>query len=228
MPKLCEELELQFLKLETKIAAKIKHVNELYIDEIELLNARFNPESLLEKYSSELNYHRQGLLNQISQNLGSEINNANEIQIKNDEFNKMLTLFEKLKMKKLEFKCSLLRSNEICIWKLINKEFKFGKKFSLSKLIKYKHVLGFSEFLDDQATSDIAKINLKQLFKAIEKDNLEIVKYMIENGADVNAKDDYENTALILASRKGRFEIVKYLVENEAHVRISIISQVRF
>jgi hypothetical protein len=104
MSKLCEELELKFSKLETKIEAKLKHVNELYKDEVELLNARFNPESLSEKYSSELNSYRERLLNQITQNLGSEINNANEIQSKNEEFNKMLTLFENLKIKKMEFK----------------------------------------------------------------------------------------------------------------------------
>ena len=100
MSKLCEELELKFFKIETKIEAYLKHVNELYKDEIELLNAKFQ---------------------------GSEINSANEIQSRNEEFNKMLTLFEKLKINKLEFKPKILRSNEICIWKLINREYLFAK-----------------------------------------------------------------------------------------------------
>jgi hypothetical protein len=38
--------------------------------------------------------------------------------------------------------------------------------------------------------------------------HLEVVKYLVEHGADIHAEDDY---ALVLACRKGHFEIVKYL-----------------
>ncbi len=45
--------------------------------------------------------------------------------------------------------------------------------------------------------------------------NLELVKYLIENGANVNAD---ENEALRRAAEKGNLEILKYLVENGANI----------
>ena len=45
-----------------------------------------------------------------------------------------------------------------------------------------------------------------------------LVKYLVENGADVNAKDKYGQTALINAVKIGNLEILKYLVENGAYV----------
>ena len=50
--------------------------------------------------------------------------------------------------------------------------------------------------------------------------HFEIVKYLIEHGADPNAKESDDNsgrTALILASENGHFEIVKCLIEHGAH-----------
>nr|WP_297278145.1 ankyrin repeat domain-containing protein [uncultured Brachyspira sp.] len=39
--------------------------------------------------------------------------------------------------------------------------------------------------------------------------HLEVVKLLIDKGADVNAKDDYNRTALMLASSNGHLEVVK-------------------
>jgi ankyrin repeat protein len=47
--------------------------------------------------------------------------------------------------------------------------------------------------------------------------HLEIVKLLLEHGADVNAKTAYE-TALHLAAEKGHLEIVKFLLEHGADV----------
>ena len=46
--------------------------------------------------------------------------------------------------------------------------------------------------------------------------HLEIVKYWLEHDADVNAKDNNGQTALLFSSAYGHFEIVKYLVEHGA------------
>lgn len=48
--------------------------------------------------------------------------------------------------------------------------------------------------------------------------HLEIVKYLRERGANIEARDDFGNTALIQASFKGRFEVVKYLIEKGANI----------
>jgi ankyrin repeat protein len=44
--------------------------------------------------------------------------------------------------------------------------------------------------------------------------NLNGVKECIKNGADVNYKDNYGNTPLILASYNNLLQIVRYLIEN--------------
>ena len=49
---------------------------------------------------------------------------------------------------------------------------------------------------------------------------LEIVKYLVEQGANINARSSYNTTALMEAAYKGNFEIVKFLVQNGADVNI--------
>jgi ankyrin repeat protein len=46
--------------------------------------------------------------------------------------------------------------------------------------------------------------------------HFEIVKYLVEYGADKESKDGSNKTPLHFASEGGHFEIVKYLVENGA------------
>ena len=53
---------------------------------------------------------------------------------------------------------------------------------------------------------------------ASERGHLDIVKCLIEKGADVNAKDEDEETALHLASEEGHLEIVQYLIEKGADI----------
>jgi ankyrin repeat protein len=55
-------------------------------------------------------------------------------------------------------------------------------------------------------------------FKAIQKNNLILVKKLIERGADVNAFNIQGETPLTYASRKGHLQIVKYLVKHGADV----------
>ena len=57
-----------------------------------------------------------------------------------------------------------------------------------------------------------------RLLKAIEKGNLELVKELLEQGAEINARDKYGWTALHFASLYGHLEIVKELHEAGAEI----------
>ena len=59
-------------------------------------------------------------------------------------------------------------------------------------------------------------INLnQQLIKASENGDLDNIKYLVENGANIHAQDDY---VLRYSSRYGYLDIVKCLVENGANI----------
>ena len=137
MSQLCEELESKFNAIEAKIKDKIRKVNDTYKVENELLETKFDINILKEKYSNELNVYRDELLNRVSRNMVLEINHANEMQAEIDENVGAQNLLEKLKdTNKFKFKKSLIKSNKICIRKIINSEFKFGNRFSFTELPK--------------------------------------------------------------------------------------------
>ena len=48
--------------------------------------------------------------------------------------------------------------------------------------------------------------------------SLEVVKVLIDRGADVNAKDEKGETTLMYAARSGNLEVVKFLVDKGADV----------
>ena len=56
------------------------------------------------------------------------------------------------------------------------------------------------------------------LHKAVEQNRIEMVKWLIENGAEVNAKNTKHRTPLHCASNLSLFEVVQYLIENGANV----------
>ena len=69
------------------------------------------------------------------------------------------------------------------------------------------------------------KINDHSLIAAISSFNFETAKFLIENGADVNAiyggRGSNKNSALIIASSRDNLEIVKILIEKGANVNHS-------
>ena len=146
-------------------------------------------------------------------------------------------------------------SKRVCTRRLVLKEFKFGRKFSPSQLVKYKDILGVNEYLIQENTvcdmerslaraflytrlnsnSDILRLLIdgydiadfktktgsnheKSLILAIILKNLEVVKFLVEKGAGVDAKNEDSDTALIIASKFGKLEVLEYLVENDANV----------
>ena len=60
---------------------------------------------------------------------------------------------------------------------------------------------------------------MKRLFIAIKKNDLETVKTLIEEGADVNVRDGFGSIPLHYAAFHNYLEIVKYLVEKWSNVK---------
>ena len=103
------------------------------------------------------------------------------------------------------------------------------KKYPVAKIrILSKH-LGFKNVknIDDIYSGISKKLFSKraemtgrerELLKASRTGDLKKVKYLVENGADVNALDEWGKTPLYMASYRGHLDIVKYLLENGADV----------
>jgi ankyrin repeat protein len=64
---------------------------------------------------------------------------------------------------------------------------------------------------------DIAKSKGSILILSIVQGNFELVKTLIERGADINAADEEGNTPLILSVVYNNADIAKYLIEKGAH-----------
>ena len=55
------------------------------------------------------------------------------------------------------------------------------------------------------------------------RDNIEVVKLLIENGADVRAKDKFNFTPLHRAAFTGKYEIVDYLLKNHPELKAELL-----
>ena len=49
---------------------------------------------------------------------------------------------------------------------------------------------------------------------AVQEGNIELVKWLTEQGADVNDKDEHGEPALVIAARNGQIEIAEFLVKS--------------
>lgn len=61
------------------------------------------------------------------------------------------------------------------------------------------------------------KINL--LITAVNKQNTEAVRILLQNGADVNWEDGFNTTALMYSASNGNIPIIKYLLDNGADIK---------
>jgi ankyrin repeat protein len=88
---------------------------------------------------------------------------------------------------------------------------------------KTPHLLVMIELIKKHISAELnaTKINGTPLIIwAVEYGRLDIVKELLEKGADVNLKDKYGHTALIRAAYNGRLDIVKALLEKGADVNL--------
>ena len=63
---------------------------------------------------------------------------------------------------------------------------------------------------------------MSELIDAVHDNNIELIELLLEQGIDLNKRDNGGNTALIWALYKGYIEIVRLLLENGAKVNILI------
>lgn len=57
---------------------------------------------------------------------------------------------------------------------------------------------------------------------AIENNFITITQLLIENNADVNSKDNFGNTPLMVAAFNNRIDIAKILIKNNANINEKI------
>jgi ankyrin repeat protein len=61
--------------------------------------------------------------------------------------------------------------------------------------------------------TDMDRNRTALFFLSMKPNTLETIKFLVDNGADVNIKTKYNETMLMMASRKGQLDTVTYLVE---------------
>ncbi len=75
---------------------------------------------------------------------------------------------------------------------------------------------------DKGAKDTDVKIKTMDLISAVQKGDTEIVKMLLDKGADVNAKDNNGNAALIWAVDRKNTEIIKMLLDKGADVNVDV------
>jgi len=92
-------------------------------------------------------------------------------------------------------------------FKMIN----YGTKFRANKIILKNRYL-----LSDIETHKKFNLDINSTFRwASSNGHLEVVKFLVEKGADIHADDNY---AFCWASKNGHLEVVKFLVEKGADI----------
>jgi ankyrin repeat protein len=79
------------------------------------------------------------------------------------------------------------------------------------------------QLLKDGANANYIKssgpwMKVSMLITAVNNSNIEIVKLLLENKAEVNWKDGFQTTALIYAASKGNKDMVILLLDNGADI----------
>ena len=111
MSKLFEDLEFKFDYIQTGLVEKINSINNLYDEQLNLLNQNLNLENLVEKYANGFNTQRDYMLHELLNNRNLEISNLKESVIINQDredfvyelnnFEIKIVIFEPNKIKSL-------------------------------------------------------------------------------------------------------------------------------
>jgi len=75
------------------------------------------------------------------------------------------------------------------------------------------------QFLSARDPDRRRRFDVPPLIRAVQLDQPEIAAALLDNGADVNARDDVGTPALMLAARRGQVTLVKLLLDRGADVR---------
>ena len=86
--------------------------------------------------------------------------------------------------------------------------------------IFYSIVLSFFNLANAKAFVNEEDLGKTELISASESGNLEDVRELIENGANVNLADSYGKTPLMYASENGYPEVVETLINGGANVNV--------
>ncbi len=141
------------------------------------------------------------------------IDNGADINAK-DNNEKISSLFIALNIKAITNNCLNISK------KILEKNFNFNEKDNCGNNILhicakkgntklFKQFIGFVNINEKNFYFETA------LHMAVNNNNIEIVKLLLDNGADVNAKDVEENTPLHIASEKGYTKVVNQLLTNK-------------
>ena len=62
------------------------------------------------------------------------------------------------------------------------------------------------------------KTNIRQCTWQLDSGHVDVVKVLIQSGADVNAEDENKSTALHMTAFEGHVDVAKVLLQNGANV----------
>lgn len=92
------------------------------------------------------------------------------------------------------------------------------KKYELEAKLKDEHKLIEQGILRDENPLDLTS-DFSKFLDACRKGDLKTCQELISEGININGKDAYDYTPLIIASLCGHFELVQLLLESgESHV----------
>lgn len=105
---------------------------------------------------------------------------------------------------------------------------KMSKKWDINcdegeaSITNYSDKEGYSGFvLSWKRKSDAKEINYRKLTEAAHEGDIKSIESLLDQGANINGKDEYGDTALVKASRSGHTEAVRFILDSGADVNLA-------